>query len=1095
MPSISDFLLGQDEERQGQTIGEYLLARPTPELRTAPKVEGYVEEPHPPEPSLLESYGPTALRLGGPAVGALLGAPFGMPQVGAGLGATAGEAGARYMQSGGNLGSRDILPSLAAGAGAVFFPAGGPVLAETAAQGALASYAAQAAAKAAETFDPDKPRYGVELPGPTETLFSLGAGAGAGLVAGRGAANEAAATARATEQAPLRQGIEAALQEAPPAPGPETEDLVGPALRGQPQGEVLAPVQELLRTPQPPAPETDTSALLRQAQEAVTPRATPEAPPSPTSTLLGQAQETVTTGRSPFADALLNQRGSAAGPVVSGVIRAGIGGTAGYQVGDTPEEQRRNALIGAGLAAGGPPLISALLRRGAGPATAAPVEQLVKDFGDTARLVEYGRDTGDFKLAHGVANEALENLDTLKGKVGEITPDTRLFRVVADTLMPEGTEKESNLATVSGAGRLLQRYSDLAQRLSAMADAGDEEAGKLLGKLYNPEETNFARKAVNLWRGSLVGKVSTGVRNALDQGTILATTMLDRINTGVAEGFRTGHPIQETTQGVQDALTLGTTAARRTWDGFAGALHLAAVAPDRLETVLARSPELAKRVLAKPEALENKLGMVLQAANKVNEVQETFFRKTLLEAEMVNGLRRAGIDPAEALRNPGMIPREIAEKAADTALKGTLAYKPDGRLGKAVGLFFSQVPEAHLIAPFPRYMANRMQYLFEHSPLGLVRLWTQGAKRGALEGVIGENQQTLAKLEAAGPEAMGLSPTQRAAAQSKAQFNIEASQQKLGRLDQPTEVIGKVLTGGIVPLTAALTLRNQEFAGEHWWEVKHGEQRYDMRPYSTLAGYMFVGELARQIATQGKVTMSQQDIAQGLATMGTRAGVGLTVMDMLSGRGDVSFTGVTNLAADLAAMIPSGFFNPLSQFKDVAAVGEQLMGQKRPPEAVQRDFRDTAAQRLYGPMLNQIPFASRYLPERASPTAAAPKHIENPTAHFFGLNVTTPNAVEQAISRLGIPPGSVPPKDQDKAAVRTMTQGMGPLVEQIGGAVLANPNFKNLPAPVQEMTINKILERARNAGLGHLAQVDPKTARDVLMRRKSKTVQELLGGE
>jgi hypothetical protein len=1063
------------------TLTDLFLARPVPELRTAPPVAGYVEEPQPPTPSLVEQYGPTAVRMLGAPAGMIAGSIVGQPMAGAALGGAAGEVAARAL--GGQ--EQKVLPTIAAAAGGLL---GGVTptaagLGEAVAQGGLLNYGATALSSLAEQG---------QLPTGPQTLTSLFLGGVGGGIAGRGPA----ATARAAEQAPLRQGIEEALQPppaAPPAAG--TEDIVGPALAQVPQGEVLPPVQELVRTP---AAETPTSSLLRQAQESqVTPvEAVPE---SPTSTLLSGAQETVTTGRSPLADALNNVRGGTARPVISGLTRGAIGGTIGATQGDTPAERARNAAIGAGLAAGGPVLLSQLLKRlpaalspaqAGQPQVQTPIDEMVATLGDAARKVEHGAEIGDFTLAHAVADQALEQLDTLNAKVGEITPENRLFRVVADTVMPAGAEKAANLATVSGAARVLQRYSDLAQRLQAMAAQGDDEAGKMLNTLFGGTDADLTRRIVQLWRGSITGRVATGISNAFDQGTILTTSMLDHLHTGVAEGLLTGRPIQGTAQGAREALTLGRVAGQRMWKGLSEATHLAATEPDKLDTVLSQYPEVAQRALQKPEGLEGRMGKYVEMANKVNQVQENFFRRTILEAELVNGLQRQGIDPAAALRAPGMIPPEVLTRAQDAALQGTLAYKPDGRLGRAVSQFFHDVPEAHLLVPFPRYMANRMQYMFQHSPLGLVRLWTQGAKREGLEDVIAQNTALLGEGGTAA---------------AKAQFNIERATQKLGRLDTPAEVVGKVLTGGVVPLVAALTLRT-DFPGEHWWEVQSGEKRLDMRRNATMGQYMFLGELAKEIKTEGKITMSPQDLAQGIALAGTRAGVGLTLVDMLTGRGGVTMDGVTNLAADLAAMIPAGFFNPVSQLKDIAAVGEGLLGQDLPPESVQRAYRepllaellgrraterqgysptlDEALSRLVGPTINQFPFLSRLLPERPSATAAAPLHTPYPAAHFVGLPITTPNPVEQAIGRLGIPPQSIFPREFSRTASRGVTQGMGGTVERVGGALVGGPGFQAAPTPLQKSTLKDLLATGRKVGLAKLAARDPRLVGEILLRRR-----------
>lgn len=777
-----------------------------------------------------------------------------------------------------------------------------------------------------------------------------------------------------------------------------------------------------------------------------------------------------------LTDILQNQQGSAVNPLVSGIARAGVGAAIGGTQGDTTEERIRNAAIGAGVGAlASPALLSSILKRGQKAETPPlpPAEAVVQELGAKARQVEALVQSGNFADAHAVADAANANIERLIARAHEITPDNRINRVIAAEFAPAHL-RESVEMTATGAGQLLQRYSALAQRLEALARQGDAAAAQASRVLFGAGERGPVRQIVDFWRASLVGRVSTGVRNAFDQGTVVATGTLDKFMAGVAEGIRTGKPLEGGIRGAQEAYQLGAVATRRAWQGTTEFLRLAQREPDVLAKTLEHFQDQAQKLLAKPEGMEGITQKYLRVVNAVNNTQEEFFRKVWVEAELRNGLAQAGINADEAFRNPTMIPQPFVEKAVSSALSGTFQNSPRGELGRDIVHLFADHPGLHMVVPFPRYIANRMQYIIDHNPLAFVRLFTQGQARAGLQGTIDANQQILEALSRTG-ETVGA---------SKAAFNIERATAKMSRIDTPGEIVGKWLSG-LTAVSAGAALRDSSIAGEHWYEVKPApgsDKRIDMRPFSTLAGFMFVGELAREIATQGKITMASEDITQGVALAGMRSGVGLTLVDMVSGRGNVGWDGIANLAADLAGMAGAGFLNPISQTKDIAALGD-------PNQAKLRETRDTPAMRAYGPIVNQVPYLRDILPEAASPTSSRPKALDNPAGHFFGVNIDTKTPIEQELARLGIQNSSIYPRESDKADQRIVTRGQGQILGREANAILQSPEYRSLSRPEKTLALKDLLTQARNAGLAEQPQP---TIERILLRRKPKEVQEIL---
>ena len=783
-------------------------------------------------------------------------------------------------------------------------------------------------------------------------------------------------------------------------------------------------------------------------------------------------------GARPLADMLASQSGMGGQALIGGITKGGAGALiGGLAPADTTEERLRNAAIGAGVGVGGPALLSRLMRGGK-PPTASPVENIAQVLGQEARRVEAAAMTNDFRLAHGVADEAMKHIDDILARSGEVTKDNRLYKLVHDVLLEPGAERTARESTVSNAGRLLQRYSALAQELQRRAASGDKEAEALLGSLFGGGK-GVVGNIAQFFRGSLVGRVATGIRNARDQGSIIGTSMLDKLYAGTIEGIATGKPLQ----GVNDAYNLGAAATSRAWKGFSELAHIAQKEPDKLQKVFDTYPEQAQRALAKPEGFEGvtKTGktlakganVYLEAVNKVNSVQEQYFRKLWMEADMKSQLQKAGIDPEEAFANPQLIPDEMVEHAVDAALTGTFQNVPKNALAKEVVGVFARHPYLYAVAPFPRYIANRMQYIVEHNPLALTRLMTQGTKRRGLQGVIAEQEDTLARMKAAGNETEA----------NKAAFNIKRATEQMGQLDSNSQIVGKWLSG-LTMVSAGAALRDSSIAGEHWWEVKPepgSNERIDLRADSTLAGYMFVAELAKQIKETGGIAMSGDDMKQGIQLLGLRSGVGLPLLDMFSGRTQPNAENIQEFAADLAGSLASGFFNPISQTKDVAAMFD-------PEQSKFRDTRDTAATRLYGPALNQLPYARDVLPSSGSATRAQGKEVEFPGSHLLGVTKKTVTPIEKELAKLGIENASLYPREGKPADTRAVLKGQGRFVEEKAPGVIGRPEYQALPRPAKRLVLKDLLQGGRQAGL---AALTPERVRDILLRRQPKEVQEL----
>jgi hypothetical protein len=173
--TLGEWLDTPDDQEGGQsssmTLGEWLDTPDPPELRAAPGERGLYEEPQAPEKGMIETYGPTALRMAGPVVGALAGIPGGPvgSRVGGAIGGAAGEAGARYLEGR----EQAILPTAVAAVGGAVVPASGLSMGEMAAREALVNAGLTGASRLADQ----------QIPSGKELLLggALGAAGGAAM--------------------------------------------------------------------------------------------------------------------------------------------------------------------------------------------------------------------------------------------------------------------------------------------------------------------------------------------------------------------------------------------------------------------------------------------------------------------------------------------------------------------------------------------------------------------------------------------------------------------------------------------------------------------------------------------------------------------------------------------------------------------------------------------------------------------------------------------------------------------------------------------------------------------------------------------------
>jgi hypothetical protein len=613
---------------------------------------------------------------------------------------------------------------------------------------------------------------------------------------------------------------------------------------------------------------------------------------------------------------------------------------------------------------------------------------------------------------------------------------------------------------VRDAARRLQSLSALEQRLKGLAQS-DPEAQRALGELRAAAaDLDEVAKAQDWWvrvdnlrRGLLVSQLATAVRNFETQVGRLGLDVLQRgLDAGLQQLFR-GAARTHPADGFEAVLNLF---GRGTKERVEAVLRAFPAEQNRLflrfSSDIASSARAGGVVLSGADRAFQRAEQAVELLNTVNRFQEFVVRRAVFQAELAQRLRRRGQDLAALIEQNrvGTIPAEDVRAAVDKALEMTFATQPTAetfgpRFGAFAERFISLVNDpiarrlgSTLLVPFPRFLMNSLKFFYDFSPLGALRL---------------------------------LSPRELAALRAG-----------------DTQVASRAILGTAM-LGAAWQLRNSEWAGERWYEVRVGDTTLDLRPFNPFAAYLFVADVAKRKLEGRLDTLSTRDIAQGVLSANLRAGTGLFIIDkILAG---VTETGSAEKALEalkgLAGEVIGGFAVPFQQVTDALAQFDDSL----------RVVRDTRSAPLTGPFRSRIPGLAQTLPEAESPTREGPILREAPLLRqLTGVNLRSKNPLERELDRLGFTRPEILPSTGDPEADRLIAQKMGPIAERLLGRVVEAPGFQRLPDSVKAEALRQGLARVRQAARQQAEAENPRLFQQLRLQRlprRQRAVLEELG--
>ncbi len=314
----------------------------------------------------------------------------------------------------------------------------------------------------------------------------------------------------------------------------------------------------------------------------------------------------------------------------------------------------------------------------------------------------------------------LESVDTFDDVVFEralasadVTPDefAKMFRT-----------------SVGDAARSLQSLSVVARLQNKLKNI-DPAAAAELNKMYGNRNVitsalsgirDLGMRLDRELKGLMVSQISTTIRNAFSgMAVVTFGTAAETIESAL---YRIGKTAGELATGekVTGSFTGGIKGVYD--DAVRSAFYLGQkdLSADVTEYMLNGTPALyRKMVKTTGEAGPNDLSYPVRLANTLNVAQDAFFRKAMFTSSVEKQLSRVGINMYDVIAQNKQVPFDVLQNAVNEALSGTFSKMPTkGPMFHAVKFIEELGPIGSTVIPFPRFMANAMEWTYKHMPTG-----------------------------------------------------------------------------------------------------------------------------------------------------------------------------------------------------------------------------------------------------------------------------------------------------------------------------------------------------------------------------------------
>ena len=674
------------------------------------------------------------------------------------------------------------------------------------------------------------------------------------------------------------------------------------------------------------------------------------------------------------------------------------------------------------------------------------------------------------------------------------------------------------LASESSYGRGLQQISEVRRRL--------QEAGVKFGD-YPPPVTwskygiELGRRWINIWKGMLVTQASTAIRNLETQTGRLTIDGVENVIDGLlsrAMGIGPDH---------ERGLRAGMGQAFETWASLLSpekrkqAMEILNVWPNQKDRLFHDymgdiAMKHANGMALPPGRLARALENITEAGessaqflNYFNTAQEFLIRRAGFRAHLAETLARRGID----IENipPGAVTMQDIAGSVDHSLALTFATVPTKGLGKWMMDLYRLVPPLSFVAPFPKFMWNSWKFMFDYSPAGFLKLLSK-REREALSGprtseaggkhyALPQEDIEMVKGNPYHKETGEMVPTYESAVEARAAARRQGDTKTLSRA-----LIGTGLLG------AAYGLRNSEYAGDKWYEIKpggkNGTYSIDARPMNPFATYMWIADVVNKARLGQLDRLGFKDVMQGLFSANLRAGTGLFMLDkatdLMGGAASYLSTGnwtggpieagksIKRAAGETLA----GFLTPLQTFRDFLS-DDRLMGlfgrdaeKFANLEAKPRDVTDSP---FWDPMKARIPYLSQSVPERRFPLGKKETGKEEPMVRqLTGLILRDKTPAQSEADRLGFNQTDLLRPSGISKLDRLTAQGMRGPAEGYLHLLLRTQDYRRASDTQKRVWFAKAMHDAANDARQEVLAKDPQLRYEYIIKQAGKDQGQLL---
>ena len=422
-------------------------------------------------------------------------------------------------------------------------------------------------------------------------------------------------------------------------------------------------------------------------------------------------------------------------------------------------------------------------------------------------------------------------------------------------------------------------------------------------------------------------------------------------------------------------------------------------------------PLLKEKLWMTPVSDVTVTGRYAKLIGTFNNAQEYFSRAMVADAVVAGELRRVG---GTTLTLP------MARKAVERALDMTFAKYPTSKFGREFVKAWNNPILNVLTYPFPRYLTNAVRAIWEHSPAGALKL---------------------------------LHPKY---------HSILASGDPRAAVEIATRAgIGSAL------FAAASWIRNSQFAGEKWYEVRVGDKTIDARPYGPLLPiYLFLAQAVKD-PSQFKL----RDWVEGTLGINRMAGTTLFITSVLAGENPDT---LKRKLAEFSGQFLGGFTVPLRTFQDFVA-------QFDPDEGIVRETREAP---VVGPAMANIPGVSKQLPPKPALTRGGSIRREYPALRqMTGLTVRTKNFLERELDRVGLKFFELAPRTGNVTINNLITRRIGFAADRLGRLLERSPVYPRLSDEDQREVLSEAYRQLRKASKSAVTSQEAPAVAGVIQRQ------------